>query len=85
MSDASDPYLYPGTNVLRNIPGLRNANDLAAFEAINTARRGYELLLNPVPGAFDTDHLKSIHKQLFQDVHPWAGEFRTTMPGRLRA
>jgi hypothetical protein len=25
MSDGSDPYLYPGTDVLRNVPGLNAA------------------------------------------------------------
>jgi cell filamentation protein len=27
-------------------------------------------------GSFDAKHLKAIHKYLFQDVFPWAGEFR---------
>ena len=82
MSDGSDPYLYPGTDVLRNLPGLRNADQLAAFDTINTAARTYELLQNPVAGGFDTAHLKAIHKRVFQDVFSWAGEFRTTMLGK---
>lgn len=36
MSDGSDPYLYPGTDVLRNVPGLRKADQLAAFETAKT-------------------------------------------------
>jgi cell filamentation protein, protein adenylyltransferase len=82
MSDGSDPYLYPGTDVLRNVPGLRDPSQLAAFETINTARRTYELLTNPVSGGFGTAQLKAIHKQVFQDVFPWAGEFRTTLLGK---
>lgn len=35
-----------------------------------------------VVGRFDATHLKSIHKRMFQDVFPWAGEFRTTMLGK---
>lgn len=27
-------------------------------------------------GNFDADHLQSIHRYLFQDVFPWAGQFR---------
>ena len=50
MSDDSDPYLYPGTDVLKNVPDLRDAEQLAAFEALNTAARGYELLQNPIDG-----------------------------------
>lgn len=82
MSDGSDPYLYPGTDVLRNIPGLRVAEQLAAFEAAKTAQRIYQLLRNPIDGRFDAAHLKAIHKQVFQDVFPWAGVFRTTVLGK---
>src|ERR1035437_7725276 len=82
MSDDSDPYLYPGTDVLKNVPDLRDAEQLAAFEALNTAARGYELLQNPIDGGFDLAHLKAIHKHIFQDVFAWAGELRTTMLGK---
>jgi len=82
MSDGSDPYRYPGTDVLRNVPALRNAEQLAAFETVKTAQRSYELLKNPVGGRFDTAILKAIHKHLFQDVFTWAGNFRTTMLGK---
>lgn len=82
MSDASDPYLYPGTTVLRNLPGLRNAEQLAAFEAVKTTHRIYELLRNPVVGDFDSGHLRAIHQRVFRDIFPWAGEFRTTMLGK---
>jgi cell filamentation protein len=81
MSAGSDPYLYLGTDVLKNVPGLRNARQLAAFEATKTAQRIYEISRKPLPGNFDTAHLKAIHKHVFQDVFPWAGEFRTTMLG----
>lgn len=27
-------------------------------------------------GIFDSQHLRAIHRYLFQDVFPWAGEFR---------
>lgn len=82
MNDDSDPYLYPGTDVLKNIPGLRDAAELAAFEAHNTAARAYELLQNPIVGGFDLAHLKAIHKAIFQDVFAWAGELRTTVLGK---
>src|ERR1017187_6823063 len=64
MSDDSDPYLYPGTDVLKNVPDLRDAEQLAAFEALNTAARAYELLQNPIGGGFDLGHLKAIHKHI---------------------
>ncbi len=82
MSDDSDPYLYPGTDVLKNVPDLRDAEQLAAFEALNTAARAYELLQNPIAGEFDIAHLKAIHQHIFQDVFTWAGELRTTLLGK---
>ena len=73
----SDPYLYPGTDVLRNIPDLRDPAQLAAFEANETTHRLALLGVNPIPGQFDAAHLKAIHHFIFQDVFPWADEFRT--------
>lgn len=79
MSGGSDPYVYPGTDKLRNLANIRDPQELAAFESEATLRRGLELLRRPVEGDFDTAHLKAIHKHLFQDVYPWAGRFRTTV------
>ena len=40
MYDAvADPYCYPGTTVLKNVPGLTRQADLDRFEAVATARR----------------------------------------------
>ncbi|GGG59661.1 Fic family protein [Hymenobacter glacieicola] len=30
----------------------------------------------PIPVAFDEQHLRAMHRYLFQDVYPWAGETR---------
>lgn len=35
-----------------------------------------ELKNNPVEGRFDFDHMKEIHRRLFQDVYEWAGQVR---------
>jgi len=72
MSD--DPYVYTGTSVLRNKLGLTDAASLAAFERQIIAQR----MAEGVPsGVFDLDHLRAIHRHLFQDVYDWAGEIRT--------
>lgn len=44
---------------------------------MHTARRIGQLLANPISGAFDYEHMKSIHRYIFQDVYEWAGEERT--------
>lgn len=73
----ADPYVYPGTDVLRNKPGFRDEGALRAFEYEQTTDRAAELSSKPITGKFDLDHLKAIHKHLFQDVYAWAGEVRT--------
>lgn len=77
MTENSDPYLYPGTNVLRNLRGLTDPKLLERFEARRTHRRLAELIDTPVPGGFDVAHLKAIHRYIFRDVYEWAGQFRT--------
>jgi cell filamentation protein len=72
-----DPYVYPGTNVLRNLRDIRDPEELSKFEGIATTRRIAELARNPIPGKFDAQHVQSIHGYIFQDVYAWAGEFRT--------
>jgi len=75
--DASDPYLYPGTQVLRNIPGIQNEVVLQVFEYEQVVLRTEELHERPIVGTFDFGHLKRIHHHLFQDVYRWAGVPRT--------
>lgn len=74
---SSDPYVYPGTTVLKNIPGIRNQEMLDRFEADRLGQRSLELIERPLSGLFDIEHLQGIHRFLFQDVYEWAGEFRT--------
>ena len=73
----ADPDVYPGTDVLRNRAGLRDAEALRKFEYEQVASRSIELGAHPVRGRFDLDHLRAIHRHLFKDVYEWAGEIRT--------
>lgn len=75
MYDAvPDPYCYPGTTVLKNIPGIRDQATLDEFEAAMTAQRSDE----PLPrGRLSVSHYKAVHRHLFQDVYAWAGQYRT--------
>jgi cell filamentation protein len=69
-----DPAYYPGTAVLRNLTDLRNAPQLDAFEVEAVGARSLE---PPPVGGFDPAHYQALHRQLFQDVYPWAGDYRT--------
>jgi len=72
-----DPYVYPGTLVLRNLAELHDADALERYESDHCFVRLIELHENPILASFDADHLRLIHRHLFQDVYAWAGEFRT--------
>lgn len=69
-------YKYPDSDVLINQANLRDQASLDAFEADATAVRLLELIEHPLAGSFDLPHLQSIHRHIFQDVYPWAGELR---------
>jgi cell filamentation protein len=71
MSD--DPYVYPGTTILRNKPAIRDAERLDAFERRMATQRAAEGIPT---GDFDLSHLQAIHGHLFQDVYDWAGQIR---------
>jgi len=75
----ADPYCYPDTTVLKNIPDLRDQALLDEFEAVSTAQRADEPLPN---GRLGVGHYRSVHRHLFQDVYPWAGKFRTVRIGK---
>lgn len=71
-----EDYLIDGTTVLKNIPNIKNQDDLISFERISSATRLAELYEEPISNNFDIEHLCQIHKYLFQDIYDWAGELR---------
>jgi len=72
MSD--DPYVYPGTTVLKNKFGIRDTRLLDRVERRFVVLRAE----HGIPtGAFDLRHHQSIHRHRFQDIYDWAGEVRT--------
>ncbi len=74
MSDELDPYVYPGTSVLRNKLDIRSEQVLDRVERRLVAQRSRE----GIPaGDFDLAHLQAIHRHLFQDIYEWAGQVRT--------
>jgi cell filamentation protein len=71
---APDPYVYAGTDVLKNRLGIRDADVLEQFEAACLLERGAE----PLPdGRFGAAHYRAVHRHLFGDVYRWAGRYRT--------
>lgn len=69
-----DPYVDPDTQILINTFGIHDAAELERIERRISTQRIREGMPQ---GTYDLSHLRSIHKQLFQDIYPWAGEIRT--------
>lgn len=72
-----DPYVYPGTNILKNVLGIQDQQMLDDAEADYVSLRLRELAENPLEGDYDVDHLTKMHKYIFQDIYEWAGKIRT--------
>ena len=73
--DTWDPEV--GAPVLRNLVGARTYDELRQAEDVLVPMRAAEIADLGLPATFDLDGLRSIHRQLFQDVYEWAGELRT--------
>ncbi len=71
----SDPYIE-SNGVLKNKLGIKDPIELEKAETAFSYNAAQELETSPLPGHFDLDHLQKIHKHLFGDVYPWAGEIR---------
>ncbi len=83
MSD--DPYVYPGTDVLRNLRGIRDGSELEEFETRLTYLRGLQVASDPPVGKYDLSHLRGFHRYLFAGLYEWAGELRTVVLAKTDA
>lgn len=71
------PNRRPSSDVPDNRFGITSQAELQRRETPLSLRRLLELQQKPVAGNFDTEHLRAIHRYIFQDVYDWAGELRT--------
>jgi cell filamentation protein len=82
----TDPYTYPGTNVLINRFGIRDKATLDLIEGDITADLTHEMLVEKDKLIFSTTPseslLKLIHKHMFTDIYAWAGQYRTAEMGK---
>ena len=76
MPDA-DPYVYPGTDILRNKFNIRDADRLRTAEANVTGPKLADLGNRRLAGKYDLRHLQRFHREIFSGVYPWAGRSRT--------
>lgn len=71
-----DPYLYPNTNILKNLANIQNEEKLSCMEAEYTSLRLAELVTKESASRFDFSALCDMHRYIFQDIYEWAGEIR---------
>ncbi len=63
--------------VLKNKLNLDDEELLNKAERMLTSYKLAKLYLNPGRQTFDIEHYKRIHKFLFEDIYPFAGQIRT--------
>lgn len=71
-----DPYLYPDSDVLKNLAGIQDWEELKNMEADYTLLRLSEIAEDESPIQFDFRTLCGLHYRIFQDVYEWAGKPR---------
>ncbi len=69
-------YCYPDSNVLINKLGIKNHDELVTAEREITSLKIAMAKADNIAGDFDFEHLKRIHKFIFEDIYAWAGEIR---------
>ncbi|HXT42929.1 MAG TPA: hypothetical protein VN748_02275 [Pseudonocardiaceae bacterium] len=73
----TDPYLWPGTDCLRNKLGIKDPDILADYEDRIVSARDVELVRQTLPGEYNLQHFQKFHLWLFRDLYDWAGQART--------
>ena len=71
-----DPYLYEDVPILRNLPGIKNSEELKQAEG-DLTRMSMGIVYAKEYEKFNTETLRDIHRTIFSGLYDWAGEFRT--------
>jgi cell filamentation protein len=71
-----DPYVYDGTNILKNKFLIKDEKILNELES-TLVNLNLIKLLNDNTEIYNISYLNEIHKTLFGDLYEWAGDFRT--------
>ena len=78
-------YTYdpPFETTLVNLPGIRDAQELARLEKFAVRLRLQDLYAGDglFPGYGDVESIRNLHLYLYQDLYPFAGEYRTVEVG----
>lgn len=72
---ADDPYCQPN-GVLVNHFNLTTTQSFEEIEAELSALAIAQILQATLPNTFSVAHLCAVHKAIFSEIYPWAGQFR---------
>lgn len=75
-TERKDPYLYEDVPVLKNLPKIKDAEQLKIIEG-DLTKISMGIVYVRDYDKFNTDALRDIHKTIFGGLYEWAGEFRT--------
>ena len=82
--DPTSDSCYEGTTCLKNKLNIHNEEKLAIVEAQITFAKSVMLDEEPIKGVFGFEHLKQIHRFLFEDIYEWAGTTRSVNISKKR-
>lgn len=71
-----DSYVYPHTNILKNLANIQDEKELSYMEAEYTSLRLAELVTKESASCFDFSALCDMHHYIFRDIYEWAGKIR---------
>jgi cell filamentation protein len=80
-----DAHFDDEHRILRNTRDLTDVAELELIIARVSFVRVAELGESPLHGKFDVPHLRAIHRYIFQDIFPWAGDFREVTTSRTNS
>jgi len=76
----SDPYVYPNSDILKNIPGHKDRASAEQFERLMSGERMRQMSLNIETGKLAVEctakSYLDLHREIFRDVYDWAGQIR---------
>ena len=68
-------YTYPGSEVLKNKLNIQDEEKLKNYEVDMVAFK-LSTIEKHIKKTYDENHLKAIHKHLFEEVYDFAGKYR---------
>jgi len=77
MLETQSLYCYPNSEVLINNRNIKDTKVLADVERMISTYNLSRLHVEPLKGNFDVKHYMKLHKFMFGELYPFAGEIRS--------